>query len=175
MKLAHLETLESHLPPRLARWAPQLIAAELCFEVPACLMAAVVDRESLGGEALKPVGPTGTGDGGHGCGLGQVDDRTHHKFVVATFDDNVTPLWTDATFNVLYGARILSVAHRISKSWPVSICAYNAGLNRALRVQRALVDSSEPALIAALDRSTTGGDYISDVLRRMSSFSPVEP
>ena len=135
-------------------------------------MAAIVDRESRGGDALTPPIPLGTGDHGHGKGLAQIDDRSHHRFIVAAFDDGRTPLWTDPTFNILYGARLLSVGFRVSKSWPVAIASYNAGLLRAMRVQKALSDSGEIALIASLDRITTGGDYVSDVLRRMSGFGP---
>lgn len=175
MKLAHLEALPTHLPGHLVRWVPQFVAAEICFEVPACLMAAIVDRESKGGLALVPPNPGGTGDGGHGRGLAQIDDRSHHRFIVATFDDGHTPLWAEPTFNVLYGARLLSVGHRASKSWPVAIAGYNAGLSRALRVQTALSDSSEAALVSSLDRITTGGDYVSAVLRKMSDFGPPLP
>jgi hypothetical protein len=135
-------------------------------------MAAIVDRESRGGDALTPPIPLGTGDGGHGKGLAQIDDRAHHRFTVATFDDARTHLWTDPTFNVLYGARLLSTGHKISKSWPVAIAAYNAGLLKAMRILKARVDPGEIALIASLDRITTGGDYVSDVLRRMSGFGP---
>ncbi len=98
--------------------------------------------------------------------------RFHHRFVAATFDDARSYLWADPTFNVLYGARLLSVGFKVSRSWPVAVAAYNAGLMKATRVQKALGDSTEAALIASLDRVTTGGNYVSDVLRRMSDFGP---
>lgn len=133
-------------------------------------MAAIVDRESLGGEALKPQSPAGFGDGGHGRGLAQVDDRYHESFITARFDDAVTPIWTDPTFNILYGARLLANAHRLTGSWLVSVAAYNAGLTRATRASRTVSGNDELALLAALDRATTGGNYVSDVLRRRDSF-----
>lgn len=158
------------LPAHLEKWRPQLTAAQLCYGIPLELMAAILDRESRGGEALTPKGPGGKGDHGRGHGLAQIDSGYHHKFLAAMFDDNRTPLWADPTFNVLYGARLLSENFRLSRSWPVSIAAYNAGLTRATRAAKNATDSSEAAVIAAVDRVTTGGDYVSDVYRRRAGF-----
>lgn len=47
----------------------------------ACLGYGLMDRESLCGLLLSPKGPAGTGDGGHGHGLFQLDDRTHGAFI----------------------------------------------------------------------------------------------
>ena len=45
------------------------------------IIAAILDRESRFGDALTPKGPSGTGDGGHGRGLMQIDDRFHQTFI----------------------------------------------------------------------------------------------
>jgi soluble lytic murein transglycosylase-like protein len=164
--------LTARLPPRLAKWAPQFLAAQLCYGVDAALMAAVVDRESLGGDALTPKGnPGGVGDHGNGRGLAQIDARYHHRFIVASFDTGEA-LWTDPTFNILYGARLLRRCYDATGSWPVAIAAYNAGLTSASRAAKTCqVENSQEALVEAVDRCTTGGNYVSDVYRRCASFS----
>lgn len=164
--------LQSRLPARLLPWAPQALSAQLCYSVPAELMLAVVDRESLGGEYLKPRGPTGTGDRGRGHGLAQIDIGSHRSFLLARFDDQ-TYLWADPAFNILYGARLMAKNRRLSGSWPVAIAAYNAGLSRALEAAKPARLLDEKALVAAVDAVTTEGNYCSDVLRRWKSFGGV--
>lgn len=157
------------LPPRLAKWAPQFAAAELCYGVPAGLMAAIVDRESLGGEALKPPGSGGTGDKGRGHGLAQIDIGYHKSFLVARFDSG-NYLWADPTFNVLYGARLLSKNYQRTGSWPMAVAAYNAGLTRVREAVVGVDMSDRAALVRAVDSVTTGKDYVTDVFRRMADF-----
>lgn len=161
------------LPPRLSRWANYFKAAQLCFGVPEDLMAAIVDRESLGGDALKPKGPAGTGDGGAGHGLAQIDYRFHRSFLLARMADaGATPMWTVPAFNILYGAWLLNQNYQIAKSWPVAVAAYNAGLTKALRVYRALPDGrTQTDIIKAVDMVTTGGNYVSDVWRRRAEYT----
>lgn len=50
------------LPKRLQRWWDAVAQAASAHALDACLVLAVLDRESLGGVALKPKGETGTGD-----------------------------------------------------------------------------------------------------------------
>lgn len=160
------------LPPRLARWGLYFSAAELATGTPAALLAAVCDRESLGGDALRPPGPAGFGDGGHGCGLMQIDDRFHHSFLVAR-DDNQVLLWTDPAFSILYGAKLLAKnAKACAADWNAAIAAYNCGLMRTKRVLATLDKlTTEEERIAALDKATTGGDYVTDVRRRCFNFT----
>lgn len=171
---AAIDALEAALPGRISRWLPQLISAELCFQVPVPLMAAIIDRESLGGDALKPRGPSGYGDGGHGHGLGQIDDRSHIRFIDARFWDGVR-LWQEPAFNILYAARLMRANLVASRGdFPLAIAAYNCGLTRArsaLESKRDLI-TSETARIAALDAVTAGGSYVSDVLARQKKFTP---
>jgi soluble lytic murein transglycosylase-like protein len=138
-------------------------------------MAAIVDRESLGGDALSPRGnPAGVGDKGNGLGLAQIDARYHHRFCVAAFDTGEL-LWTDPTFNILYGARLLRRNFDATGSWPIAIASYNAGLARVTRAAKlATPPGSLDAVIEAIDKVTTGGDYVSDVLRRCAQFSQTQ-
>jgi len=57
-------------------------------------------RESAWGDALSPPGPGGTGDGGHGRGLMQIDDRSNADWLAAND-------WTDPRTNVRKGLQIL--------------------------------------------------------------------
>lgn len=166
-----LAELGKLLPPRIARWAPQLLAAELCYGVEPYWLAAIIDQESLGGVALTPPGPAGTGDGGHGHGLGQIDDRTHAPFLVAAFDDGV-PLWKDPTFNILYAARLLRRnLDGCAGDYLVAVAAYNAGLRRAKNAVEPLGSTSTPdQRRLALDPVTTRGSYVSSVSKRRHEF-----
>lgn len=178
--------LEEKLPPRLARWSAQLVSAGLCYRIDPFLVAAVMDRESRGGEALYPPGPTGTGDFGkpgtpsfrdktkgelgHGRGLMQIDDRFHLPYLRATYDTGV-PLWKDPTSNVLYGTWMLWRAMNVLAWEPGAVAAYNCGLGA---VQRALamagLDATEEEKLAAVDALTTGRDYAADVLARRDLY-----
>lgn len=155
------------LPSRLARWVPQLEAARLCYAIDPHTLAAILDRESRGGNALSPNGPTGTGDKGHGRGLAQVDDRAHPTFIAAKAPDG-HPLWQDPTANILFGALVLRTAlEHFSWDYPPAICAYNAGISAAAEACRGFdACSGSPERISALDAVTTGGNYVTDTLRR---------
>jgi soluble lytic murein transglycosylase-like protein len=67
--------------------------------VPASIIAAIMWRESMFGLALTPPGPTGTGDGGHGRGLMQIDDRYWTNWLAQND-------WTDPYTNIKQGALI---------------------------------------------------------------------
>lgn len=171
-----ISEMQTRLPLRLARWAPQFAAAELCYGVDPLLLAAICDRESLGGEALSPKGPAGYGDQSHGRGLMQIDDRAHPNFTMSIFDDGVT-LWGDPAFNVLYAARLLSRnIQLLNGDVPAAVAAYNAGYIRVKRTLTALEpDADVVAKLKAINALTTGGDYVDDVFRRRSGFLPIAP
>lgn len=160
------------LPERLRRWLPQFLSAELCYNIDVATLAAICDRESLGGDALTPEGPAGNGDHGHGHGLMQIDDRSHGGFLAARFWDGVRA-WQDPTFNVLFAARLLRFnLNATDDDLPLSIAAYNCGLKRArwtLQAKAAQINS-ETDRLAALDSVTAGGNYVTDVLERRSKF-----
>lgn len=164
------------MPGRLSRWLNQFIAAELCYGIEVPLIAAIIDRESLGGEALKPKGPAGFGDSGHGHGLGQIDDRTHAGFLHAKFWDGI-PLWQDASFNILTAARLLRSNINAGRGdLPLAIASYNCGLKKALRYleEKKTEITSEEKRVKVLDSATTNGSYVSDVFRRMKEYTPKE-
>ena len=73
------------------------------------LLAAIMDVESAYGTLLSPPGPAGKGDGGHGHGLMQIDDRTHGVFLAERMP-NGTPKWADPYENVKYAAGIYKAA-----------------------------------------------------------------
>jgi soluble lytic murein transglycosylase-like protein len=146
------------------------VAAEICYGVDPLLLAAVIDRESLGGDALKPKGPAGTGDGGHGRGLGQIDDRSHASFLAAKFDSGA-PLWQDPTFNVLYAAKLLRKnLDRFGEEGP-AVAAYNCGPgNVRAALARLPAGASADDRLAAVDQRTAHRNYASDVLRRRDAM-----
>lgn len=129
----------------------QLVAADV--GMPAVTLMAVMWRETLFGtaKALDKPGPAGRGDGGHGRGLMQIDDRWHKQWL-ATHD------WTDPEQNIRKGAEILREAHDLFRSkgfrgdslWRATIAAYNAGAGRVLAAVRAGQDP---------DSVTKGRDY----------------
>lgn len=167
VKFARTEELEARLPPRLGQWARYFAAAELCFDIDAFTLAAICDRESRGGDALRPRGPTGTGDIGHGRGLMQIDDRHHKSFIQSSSDDG-TPLWKQPAFNIMYAARLLAANKAFfDGDEAAAIAAYNAG---AGAVQRALGAMNDTERIKRLDEITTNDNYLSDVIRRRSDF-----
>jgi soluble lytic murein transglycosylase-like protein len=169
---AFLESAARCLPARLARWARELAAASLVTGVDPYVLAAVMDRESLGGEALRPRGVAGFGDGGHGRGLMQVDDRYHASFVGAVFGRSSGYLWQDPAFACLYGARLLEEnLEAFGGDLLPAIAAYNASAKRVRAALDSLPpDASEVARLAAVDAVTTGHNYVSDVLARRRHF-----
>ncbi len=146
------------LPERLNRWRPIFeFAADYYFEkgeFDAMDLAAICDRESRGGEALRPQGPGGTGDGGHGRGLMQIDDRWHKDFICSG-------LWSKPEFNIFYAAGLLLQNWNIFEDRPAAIAAYNCGPGNVRKALKAGLD---------VDAYTTGKNYSKDVLSRGDRF-----
>jgi hypothetical protein len=149
-------------PPRLDQWREQIDAAAEATGLAPELIAAVVDRESGGGDFLTPRGPSGTGDAGHGRGLCQIDDRFHADWL-ANND------WRDAAVNIMFGAKLLKGYVDMLGGIPAGIAAYNAGPSRAQRI----LDNFGMD-VSALDTITTGRDYVSDVLARVEQLQTLE-
>jgi soluble lytic murein transglycosylase-like protein len=148
----------SDWPRRLEQWRAELEAAAAQTGLAIELIAAIMDRESLGGAALTPQGPTGTGDFGHGRGLLQVDDRAFPDFAAEPSQ------WQNPRTNIAFGARILARnVQAFHGDIPCGIAAYNAGIRRVHRLILMVPDPS----IEQLDQLTTGRDYVSDVLSRL--------
>lgn len=158
-----------NFPKRIKRWLKEIYAAHLCYDLDPVILAALMDRESLGGDALMPQGAGGTGDDGHGLGLMQIDRRYHETFVNAICAGSNELLWRDPAFNVLYGGQLLrSNLSRSSENYHVAVAGYNAGLSRILG---AMANEPNIGLSAELlDQFTTGKNYVSDVFRRAEIF-----
>lgn len=150
-----------HVPPALSRWSEFVVRASQAHGVPESLLFAIISRES-GGQNIR-------GDGGHGRGLTQIDDRFHGPWLDAHQQG------MDPESNIDEGARILREAvdwfdthqHLLPQLSDTAfrlrcaIAAYNAGPGGVLRAVRAGEDP---------DHFTTGGDYSRDVLRRRAEF-----
>jgi hypothetical protein len=117
-------------------------------------LAAICDRESAGGLTLTPKGPAGTGDGGHGRGLMQIDDRAYPDFCASD-------RWKDPRENIRYGAGILALKWKALQSKREAIAAYNCGVGN---VRRAIREGQD------IDRYTTFRNYSADVLKRAATF-----
>lgn len=156
-------TLAKHLEA-FRQFEPLVRQAAAQYSVPAAVLAGMGSRESAWGLALTPPGPGGTGDGGHGRGLLQVDDRWHPQFIA-------TGKWGDAKENIFYGAALLrSFMDYFVKNggWGPSqklilgaAAAYNCGPRRVLEASVAGQD---------LDTFTTGRNYGVDTLNRAGWF-----
>lgn len=170
----NIVSIERRLCDRMKQWAPQLAAAEMCFRIDPFALAAIIDRESEGGEALTPAGPEGRS--AQGFGLAQLHQDEHVSFLLAQFPDG-KPLWADPSIHILYVARTFrrlvdSFATSDGPDLPAAIAAFDIGIRkvRGILSRRALIDASIDARIAALDEATSGENYVSDVLDRRADF-----
>lgn len=149
------------LPYRAWRWRNEVQRVSTETGVYLYLIYAIMDRESLCGDALTPKGSgQGVGDGGHGRGLMQIDDRYHTMFC-----EDIKQ-WGDPYQNILYGTTLLRTYTRKLGSDPKGIAAYNAGPER--------VRKSGYQFPFDLDKLTTGGNYVTDVLRRQDTFAKLD-
>lgn len=127
------------------------------------LIAAIGQQESRWGQALSPPGPGGTGDGGHGRGIMQIDDRSWGDWLSSND-------WTDPYSNVSKGARILNanISYFSSKGLmdsdliAAAVAAYNTGAGNV---------SKSLAAGRSVDATTANGSYSSSVLSRLASFT----
>lgn len=132
------------------------------YNIPASVIAGIGSRESHWGLALTPPNPAGTGDGGHGRGLMQVDDRWHIPFIQSG-------KWADASENIIYGCAVLKSSINLFTKNGITgfnglkggIAGYNCGPSRALSAYNAGYGA---------DYYTTGRDYAANVLERAGWF-----
>jgi len=135
------------------------------YGLPAAVIAGIGSRESHWGLALTPPTPAGTGDGGHGRGLMQVDDRWHIPFIQSG-------KWADARENIIYGCAVLktSIDYMVKKGGmnptnfltiQAGVAGYNCGPKRVVEGLAAGYD---------VDYYTTGRNYSNDVLQRAGWF-----
>ena len=110
---------------------PFIASVEVRYRLPPYLLFAVGSRETnLTNEV---------GDGGHGHGVWQLDDRSHT--IPAGFDANITT-------QAYTAAQMLLAAYQRCGNWLGGCAAYNSG--------------------QCSDAATTGGDYGADVMARRS-------
>lgn len=168
----------ANVPRRIKQYRPELTAAGVVYQIDPLLLGAIMDRETLGGESehLKPRGPAGRGDEGHGRGLMQIDDRYHSGFIQATTPAG-KPLWEIPAFNILYAAWLLKEnLNAFTNETAPAVAAYNAGVRRVRNALVALGPVSEDRFrVHAVDAVTTGGNYSADVLKRRARFSGEGP
>lgn len=128
------------------------------------IIVAIGMRESRWGTRLSPPGPGGTGDGGHGRGIMQIDDRSFGVWLL-------TNNWTDPYTNVAKGTDILKAKMAYVQSHSnltgadlleAAIAAYNTGEGNVVKS----INAGMPP-----DTTTTGGDYSADVIAKASDYT----
>ena len=140
---------------KAAGWLPYYEAAAKAYGFTPSLLLALTSRETNCRNII--------GDGGHGHGLGQIDDRSYPAWCA-------TSRWKDPEVSLHMAAYVLSrKLHEIqvSPSIPVAdrirvaLAAYNCGSKKAV-----------PAYFSGMpDKFTTGHDYSKDVLTRERVFA----
>ncbi|HMJ26211.1 MAG TPA: hypothetical protein VK475_10295 [Pyrinomonadaceae bacterium] len=132
--------------------------AARAHNLPPALLAAIASRESRGGAVLK----NGFGDGGHGFGIMQVDDRNpatpvQHDGGPAgqPHIDQATRILADKLAQVRRSFPNLSEVEQLV----MAVSRYNGGAGK------------QPP---NSDEKTTGGDYMNDVWARARFYARVE-
>lgn len=152
---------------RAAKFSEQLLQAARESGTDPFVLAAIMERESRSGEALDPAG---RGDGGHGHGLMQIDDRSHQAWLA-------TGVWRDPLQNIRYGAKVLKenlvffARPGVGREDPrplqgqellqAAVAAYNTG---AANVLRSIKAGKHP------DATTAHANYSQDVLQRAEAL-----
>lgn len=127
------------------------------------VLAAICMRESHGGELLDA---NGLGDGGHGHGLMQIDDRS---FPIFCQNQN----WRDPAINIDFGARVLHMKRSFLESRCIltgsdleraAIAAYNCGEGNVMKSILAGED---------VDKRTSGHDFSRAVLAYAEEYRKI--
>jgi hypothetical protein len=132
-------TMKTQAAKALKTW-PFIPEVEKKHGLPEDLLLAVGSRETNLTNKI--------GDGGHGFGVWQRDNRWHD--VDKSYLDDVRKQADDA-------ASLLAANYKALHNWPDAIAAYNAGQTG---VKNALAEGK------SADSATSGGDYAADVLGR---------
>ncbi len=140
---------------RTRGWLAFFDEAASQFNWPVALLLAIASRESNIQNIL--------GDGGHGRGIMQIDDRSFPDFANSG-------RWRDPRQNILMGARVLSGKRRFLTQNGVggalltraSVAAYNSGEGNVRRAIRRGLD---------VDTFTAHRNYSADVLGRAEVFA----
>lgn len=138
----------SSVPAPYNRYTSEVAAAAKRYRIPPSVLFGIMMRES-NGQNIR-------GDGGHGRGLMQIDDRSHGAWL-ASHNGGMDP-----ASNIMYAAQILRESmDAFGGDLRKGLAAYNAGVGG---VQAALRAGRSP------DSATTGGDYGSAVLKNAEQF-----
>ena len=136
------------MPAQYRQWIPYVEAAARAYDLPPALIFAVMSRETNGRNVV--------GDGGHGRGLMQIDDRSWGSWLSANGGG------MDPASNIMKGAAILRAnINYFGGNVRDGVAAYNCGPGN---VSAALRNGLSP------DAYTTGHNYSADVLSRESMF-----
>jgi hypothetical protein len=130
---------------RAQKQFPEISPAEGRFRLPDCLLFAVGYRETLLTNEV--------GDGGHGHGIFQLDDRSHQ--IPTGFDQSV-PLQV-----AVAGQMLFVLLSEFAWSNLYAVAAYNAGVSAV----RSAIHRGDD-----VNSVTTGGNYARDVLAHLSLF-----
>jgi soluble lytic murein transglycosylase-like protein len=150
-------TSGAHLPKQFRHYLPYVRAAAKKYHVSQAIILAVMDRETGDPHKIGLGGHNVRGDGGHGRGLMQIDDRSHGSWL-AGHDGGMDP-----KSNIDYGTSIIAANLRqFHGNKHEALAAYNSG---AGNVQRALRNGLSP------DAYTANHNYGADVLRRAKWFT----
>lgn len=144
------------LPANAQRLAPIFWQVYQETGISPFILAGICAQESDFGDALSPPGDGGTGDGGHGRGLMQIDDRSNATWVA---NSN----WGDAYINISMGASVLKAKAQYlalrgvssDQLLRASVAAYNTGEGNVLKSLRAGLDP---------DTTTADGNYSTRVI-----------
>lgn len=155
------------IPDRIALWKPQAAAAGSIFGVDPLDILALVARESNGDpNAQSPDG---------GLGLMQVTRKYHPTFCDALGPDG-RPLWRHPGWNIMYGTSLFRFNLDLFDGMDFdarlpAFAAFNASVRRVRGALRELSrPTTEEQVTQVLDPLTTGGNYVSDVLKRRASY-----
>lgn len=153
------ERFASSLPSHAKPYAEVILRVAGEEAVSPFLIYAIGDQESRWGRALSS---DGTGDGGHGHGIMQIDDRSFGTWLASNN-------WRDPYTNVKKGIQILKGKRTyltnkvpLHKLEEASIAAYNTGEGN---VAKSIAAGRHP------DSTTAGGSYSASIYRRIADIS----
>ncbi len=155
--VASSETMAKTDRNRVMAHKEKFKVAGLEHNLPPALLAAIASRESRGGAVLK----NGFGDGGHGFGIMQVDNRNpfpvQHDGGPAgqAHINQATQILTNKLVAVKAGFPDLTAVEQLE----MAVSRYNGGAGK--RPPNS-------------DEKTTGGDYMNDVWARARFYARVE-
>jgi peptidoglycan hydrolase-like protein with peptidoglycan-binding domain len=136
------------MPAQFRKWIPYVEKAAKRYHLPPALLMAVMSRETNGVNEV--------GDGGHGRGLMQIDDRSWGSWLASHHGG------MDPASNIMKGAEILrSSINSFHGNVRYGVAAYNCG---AGNVENAIRNGY------SCDHYTANGNYSADVLHREKWF-----